>query len=145
MKQFIMALLVITAQGCASNPRINLGLLQNVCDEHYPRFTDSADCMRATLTDPELAQKAQVDQRLRLFVAYANALADRVRSGQMSEPEARYRLEEMRAEFARRERDDSLAASEALMRYSVGIERARGAASAAPITCVTGPNIIQCR
>ena len=143
VKNALLCITLVSAFGCATQ-RLDLGKLQTVCEAETKSFLQAVDCIEGVFKAPEAATMVQGDQRLSLFVSYAGALADRVRRNQMSEPEAKYRLAAMRAEFAAQDRRASDASDQALMNYAVGLERSRAAASRQPINCVTGPNIIHC-
>lgn len=103
-------------------------------------FAQAASCMAAAMRDPRASSTSRDDPGLQLFVAYSQALAERVRRGQMTEAEARYRQLELqrRLDLDRQQRADA-AGDAAVQSYLAEEARRRG------ISCTRSGTLTSCQ
>lgn len=116
---------VVALAGCASSPPLTVERLHAACAQGSQSFGEHADCVSKIARDPDYAASAKRDVGTELYVAQAQALADKVRRGNITEADAVLEQTALRAQLEQARRQAVDANADALTRQYMDAQRLR--------------------
>jgi hypothetical protein len=140
MNNRIYAVFAILLAGCATGPSVVQYQIE--CERLHPTFPDMVTCLKESVTkDPRFGSHRSTDL-VRLYLAYSDAIAKRVKEGSINETEARLALAEL---YSRLHNTEVMRATNRAAAYSTILQGlGKFQHSLTPITCIQSGDIINC-